>query len=78
MHWNSLAEFLAMGRHGLYVWGSVIVMTLLMLAEPMLLRHGRKQLIARLRRQYSAEIPDSRRFAKRDCDVNGNPDGSRN
>jgi hypothetical protein len=23
MHWNSLADFLAMGSHGLYVWGSV-------------------------------------------------------
>ena len=78
MHWNSLAEFLAMGRHGLYVWGSFIVMALLMLAEPMLLRHGRKQLIARLRRQYSAEISDNKRFAKRDCDFHGNPGRSSN
>ncbi len=22
MHWNSLAEFLAMGGYGFYVWGS--------------------------------------------------------
>jgi hypothetical protein len=53
-------------------------MALLMLAEPMLLRHGRKQLIARLRRQYSAEISDSRRIAKRDSDFHGNPGRSRN
>jgi heme exporter protein D len=38
MHWNSLADFLAMGNHGLYVWGSVVVMALLMVAEPMLVR----------------------------------------
>ena len=24
MYWNSFSEFLAMGNHGLYVWGSVI------------------------------------------------------
>jgi heme exporter protein D len=46
MHWNSLADFLAMGNHGLYVWGSVAVMALLMLAEPILLLQGRKKLIA--------------------------------
>ena len=25
MIWNSFAEFAAMGGHGLYVWGSVLV-----------------------------------------------------
>ena len=28
MYWNSLSDFLAMGNHGLYVWGSFIVMAL--------------------------------------------------
>jgi len=55
MHWNSFADFLAMGNHGLYVWGSVGVMAVLMLAEPMLLVHGRKTLVARLKRQLRAE-----------------------
>lgn len=55
MHWNSVADFLAMGRHGLYVWGSVLVMVLLMVAEPMHLRYRRKKLIERLQRQYRAE-----------------------
>ena len=55
MHWNSVADFLAMGKHGLYVWGSVIVMALLMVAEPVLLRRGRKKLIARLKRQFRVE-----------------------
>ena len=60
MHWNSLADFLAMGSHGLYVWGSVAVMALLMLAEPTLLLQGRKRLIARLQRQYRAERSEAR------------------
>lgn len=55
MHWNSVAEFLAMGRHGLYVWGSVLVMALLMVAEPVHLRQRRKKLVERLKRQYRAE-----------------------
>jgi len=60
MHWNSLADFLGMGSHGLYVWGSVAVMALLMLAEPTLLLQGRKRLIARLKRQYRAERSEAR------------------
>ena len=48
MHWNSFSEFLAMGTHGLYVWGSVVVMALLMMAEPILLLHGRKTLLLSL------------------------------
>ena len=55
MHWNSFAEFLAMGNHGLYVWGSVVVMAALMIAEPMLLVRGRKTLVTRLKRQFRAE-----------------------
>ena len=61
MHWNSFAEFLAMGNHGLYVWGSVLVMALLLTAEPILVLRGRKRLIARLKRQYRAESTESRR-----------------
>ncbi len=59
MHWNSFGEFLAMGHHGLYVWGSVVVMAVLMLAEPMLLVHGRKTLVTRLKRQLRAEQQES-------------------
>ena len=60
MHWNSLAEFLAMGKHGLYVWGSVLVMAGVMLAEPMLVRRSRRRLVERLRRQYRAERSEAR------------------
>ncbi|MCB1943218.1 MAG: heme exporter protein CcmD [Candidatus Accumulibacter sp.] len=61
MHWNSLGEFLAMGNHALYVWGSVLVMAALMVAEPMLVSRGRKTLLARLRRQYRAERSEATR-----------------
>ncbi|MEF8713946.1 MAG: heme exporter protein CcmD [Accumulibacter sp.] len=61
IHWNSLADFLAMGNHGLYVWGSLAVMALLMLLEPLLLLHDRKKLVTRLRHQYRAERTEARR-----------------
>ena len=64
MHWNSLADFLAMGTHGLYVWGSVVVMALLMGAEPILVLRGRRKLIARLKRQYRAESSEGRQHSK--------------
>ena len=55
MYWNSLAEFLAMGKHGVYVWGSVGVMAALMVLEPVLVIKGQRGLVARLRRQFRAE-----------------------
>ena len=58
IYWNSLADFLAMGKHGVYVWGSFIVMVALMILEPILLARSRKSLITRLKRQYRAEKLD--------------------
>ena len=58
IYWNSLSDFLAMGTHGFYVWGSFIVMAALMILEPILLIRSRKSLIARLKRQYRAEKLD--------------------
>lgn len=55
MYWSSFSDFLAMGSHGFYVWGSVGVMAFLMALEPILLISGRKALIARLKRQIRAE-----------------------
>ena len=55
MHWDSLYDFLAMGRHGVYVWGSFAVMALCMIVEPLLLLRGQKALVARLKRQLRAE-----------------------
>jgi len=59
MYWNSFSEFLAMGNHGVYVWGSVGVMALLMALEPILIVQGRKNLVARLKRQFRAEQADT-------------------
>lgn len=58
MYWNSFAEFLAMGTHGIYVWGAVGVMAILMVLEPVLLVRGQKSLVARLKRQFRAEKTD--------------------
>jgi heme exporter protein D len=58
MYWNSFGEFLAMGNHGLYVWGAVGVMALAMIVEPLLLVRGQKALVTRLQRQYRAENHD--------------------
>jgi heme exporter protein D len=55
MVWNSFADFLAMGQHGPYVWGSFVVMAVAMLLEPLLLIKGRKTLIERLKRQIRAD-----------------------
>ena len=55
MYWNSFSEFLAMGQHGLYVWGSVGVMAIVMIVEPLLLIKGHNRLITRLQRQLRAE-----------------------
>ena len=60
LYWNSFAEFIAMGNHGLYVWGSVAVTALCLVAEPLLIRRQRKQLIARLKRQLRAEKTERR------------------
>ena len=59
MYWNSFSEFMAMGNHGVYVWGSVGIMAILMLLEPVLLIQSRKNLIARLKRQFRAERSDA-------------------
>jgi heme exporter protein D len=55
MYWTSFSDFLAMGNHGVYVWGSVIVMAIAMIVEPLLLISGQKSLVARLTRQLRAE-----------------------
>ena len=67
MYWNSLADFLAMGKHGVYVWGSFVVMALVMIVEPILIVRSRRQLAERLRSQYRAEQ------LERETDAGGEP-----
>ncbi|MBP5985729.1 MAG: heme exporter protein CcmD [Azonexus sp.] len=55
IHWNSFADFLAMGGYGLYVWGSFGLTALIMIVEPIVVARNRKNTIARLKRQLRAE-----------------------
>ncbi len=48
MQWTSASEFFAMGGYGLYVWGSFGVCSAAMIAEPLLVRHRRKQAIRQI------------------------------
>ena len=61
MYWSNFSDFLAMGNHGVYVWGSVIVMAIAMVVEPLLLIRGQKSLVARLKRQLRAERQEAGR-----------------
>ncbi len=60
MYWNSFSDFLAMGQHGVYVWGSVAVTAFLMTLEPLLVKHSQGKLITRLKRQIRAENSEQR------------------
>lgn len=64
MYWNSFSEFLAMGNHGVYVWGSLVVMAILMILEPVFLVKSQKNLVARLKRQLRADKSDQTTFVK--------------
>lgn len=66
MHWHSFADFLAMGRHGVYIWGSFAVMALVMTLEPLLLVRAHGRLIARLRRRW-AQGESGRETAASSC-----------
>lgn len=55
IHWNSFADFLAMGGYGVYVWGSFGVTALVMAVEPIMVIRNRKTTLVRLRRQLRAE-----------------------
>jgi heme exporter protein D len=55
IHWNSFADFIAMGGYGFYVWGSFGATALVMAIEPIVVSRNRKTTIARLKRQLRAE-----------------------
>ncbi len=56
---ESVKAFFHMGGYALYVWGSFGVTALLMLAEPLLLAHRRKETLRRLRRLARFESEQS-------------------
>lgn len=49
MHWNSWAELLAMGGHGLYVWGSFGVTAAVLAWELISLAQRRRRALAAVR-----------------------------
>lgn len=55
IHWNSFADFIAMGGYGFYVWGSFGATVLIMAIEPIMVLHGRRTRLGLLRRQLRAE-----------------------
>ena len=59
MIWGSIAEFLTMGGFAPYVWGSLGVCALVMVAEPILLRRRRTQALHELRREIAARAENS-------------------
>ncbi len=58
MQWNSVGEFLAMGGHGFYVWGSFGACLVLMVAEPVFARLRQSAIRDTLRRARLAEELD--------------------
>jgi heme exporter protein D len=46
MNWGSLENFLHMGGNGLYVWGSYAVALVLMIVEPVMAAHRRRQALS--------------------------------
>ena len=55
---KTMKEFFNMGGYALYVWGSFGMTALLMIAEPLLVRHRRKQTlqgVSRLVRSKSVQ-----------------------
>ena len=55
IHWNSFADFLAMGGYGFYVWGSFGATALIMAIEPIVVARNRTTTITRLKRQLRAD-----------------------
>lgn len=59
-----MSEWLAMGGHGLYVWGSFGMTALFMVAEVILVMRRRRTLVQRLRRMIRMNSPLSSREIK--------------
>ena len=59
-NWAGLADFLAMGGYGVFVWGSLGVCAAVAVAEVGLLYLKRRALIRRLRREAAADAGQSR------------------
>ena len=56
---SRVAEFFNMGGYALYVWGSFVMTAVLMVAEPILLRNRRTELMRRLARMARINSEES-------------------
>ena len=56
MHWNSFADFIAMGGYAGYVWGSFGATALILIIEPMLALRRHRLTVSRLKRLLRAEL----------------------
>ena len=59
MQWNSVSEFFAMGGYAFYVWGSFGLTAVIMVAEPLLIRRQRRELLDNLRNEQLSERTSS-------------------
>jgi len=55
MNASSLSEFFNMGGYALYVWGSFGATFLVILLEPLLVRHRHRSILQRIRRMVRLE-----------------------
>jgi heme exporter protein D len=53
--WNSWSDFWAMGRHGVYVWGSYGIAAAFVLAEIVQARAARHRMLADVRQELAAQ-----------------------
>jgi heme exporter protein D len=53
--WDNWADFWAMGKHGVYVWGSYGLAALLALTEVIQARLARQQLLHELQQEQMAD-----------------------
>ncbi len=56
----TVSEFFHMGGYGLYVWASFGVTALLMIVEPILVRHRRRAILQRIARIVRMKTEEQR------------------
>lgn len=59
MQWNSVSEFLSMGGYAFYVWGSFGLTAAVLVAEILLVRQQRNQILRNLRGERRSESNSS-------------------
>ncbi|QKJ66063.1 heme exporter protein CcmD [Deefgea piscis] len=50
MYWNNLSDFIAMGNHGVYVWGSFFACAAALCLEWVLIKSQRRSIVRQIRR----------------------------